>query len=430
MLQFYIFALVLVLVALLFVIIPLLKARKQQKIELSNANVIKQRILELEQEVEEGLIDEEEKDATIKELKLALVEETPDIEYQPQISTASSSKLLILLGLPALLMGAWVYYDANQLGGLVQFKQSMRDVDEIRNKLQEDGGNNLNPNDFAKLALSIRNSLRENPDDAQGWSYLALVSTSIGRVDEGIAAYEKALDLAPQDDALRFKYAETLMISGSENGLNNSKRQLSYLINKQPENRNYRLLMTLVAIQLQELELALANFDLIKDQLRSDLQFYQSLVSGLNDIGAGLETDIESITGNTVNSDANQHPEVDDVSQILVDINVSDALKAKVPANAYLVVFAQNADSESRAPLAVTRLNLSELPTSVSLSDNDAMIKDMNLSSADSINVSARISKDQDVTPKSGDLEGSITNIQLLKGRKMQVSVLIDKELN
>ncbi len=426
MLQFYIFALLLVFVALLFIVIPLFKARKQQKIELSNANVIKQRMRELEQEVEEGLIDEEEKDATIKELKLALIDETPDVDDRPQISSASSGKRLILLGIPALVVGAWVYYDSNQLGGLVQYKQSMQDVDEIRTKMQEDGGNNLDPNDFAKLALSIRSSLRENPNDAQGWSYLALVNTSIGRVDEGIAAYEKALDLAPQDDALRFKYAETLMLSGTDNGLENAKRQLGYLINKQPENRNYRLLITLVAIQLQELELALANFNLIKDQLRADQQFYQSLVSGLNNIGADLEIASSSVAaqGNIQNSVA------EGTSEILIDINVSSALREKIPANAYLVVFAQNTNSESRAPLAVTRMNLSELPTSVKLSDNDAMIANMNLSSADLINVTARISKDQDVTPKSGDLEGTVAGIELVKGSAKNIAVTIDRELN
>ncbi len=429
MTQFYIYSAALVVVALLFIVLPLIRAKKQQQVELSNANVIKQRINELEQEVEEGLIDPSEKEATIQELKLALVNETPDVFIDDSSSSnAVSAKLMFLLGLPALIIGAWVYYDANQISGLAEYKQTKVDVERIREKLQTDGGQSLTPNDFAKLALSIRSTLRDNPYDVQGWSYLALVNTSIGRVDEGIAAYEKALDLTPQDDALRFKYAETLMLSGSEDGLESAKRQLSFLIGKNPADRNYRLLMTTVAIQLQDADLALSNFDLIKGDLRPDSQFYQSLVAGLRGIGV----DIQLTESNLANSapDTASSEESSKGAEILISVNVSTELQSKIPENAYLVVFAQNGDGSSRAPLAVKRMALGQTPVRVSLSNNDAMIPAMNLSSVDVVNITARISKDEDVMPTKGDLEGTVENINVNNVQENILNLLIDKELN
>ena len=411
--------------ALLFVVFPLLRQKKLNSIELSNANVIKQRIEELNREVEEGLIDENEKEAAINDLKLALVDETPDVDVS--LSTAKKNNLgvFILLALPALAIGAWVYWDANQISGLAEYKQSQQDVIAIREQMQNNGGESLTPNDFAKLALSIRRSLRENPDDAQGWSYLGLVNTSIGRVEEGVAAYEKAIDLTPQDDQLRFKYAETLMLAGSEDSLGNAKRQLSYLINKTPENRNYRLLLTTVAIQLQDPDLALFNFNQIKDFLKPDSQFYQSLVAGLEGLGLQIE-DGNQLAGPAATT---VDETVTTANELLIQINISNELESKLPEDAYLIVFAQQQSGASRAPLAVKRFKLPALPVQISLSNNDAMIPSFNLGTADSVKLTARISLDEDVMPSQGELEGSIENIDVSAASGQLLNITISKEL-
>jgi len=422
---FYLSAAGLVIVALLFVVFPLLRQKKLNSIELSNANVIKQRIEELNREVEEGLIDENEKEAAINDLKLALVDETPDVDVS--LSTAKKNNLgvFILLALPALAIGAWVYWDANQISGLAEYKQSQQDVIAIREQMQNNGGESLTPNDFAKLALSIRRSLRENPDDAQGWSYLGLVNTSIGRVEEGVAAYEKAIDLTPQDDQLRFKYAETLMLAGSEDSLGNAKRQLSYLINKTPENRNYRLLLTTVAIQLQDPDLALFNFNQIKDFLKPDSQFYQSLVAGLEGLGLQIE-DGNQLAGPAATT---VDETVTTANELLIQINISNELESKLPEDAYLIVFAQQQSGASRAPLAVKRFKLPALPVQISLSNNDAMIPSFNLGTADSVKLTARISLDEDVMPSQGELEGSIENIDVSAASGQLLNITISKEL-
>ena len=91
MTYFYLYAVGIVLVATLFVCYPIIRQKVQsssttpiKSLELSNANVIKQRITELESEVNEGLIDPAEKENAIRDLKLALVSETPEIDTREQ----------------------------------------------------------------------------------------------------------------------------------------------------------------------------------------------------------------------------------------------------------------------------------------------------------------------------------------------------------
>lgn len=444
---FYLSAIVIVLVAVLFVCFPILKkkwrnnASSANTTELSNANVIKQRMLELEVEVNEGLIDAGEKDNAVRDLKLALADESP-LQSSKDVQ-GSKPMLLILIAIPAIIIGAWVYWQANQLEGLQTYKSSALEVADIRKKLEEQGPQSLTPDDFAKFALSIRSGLRENPDDARGWSFLAMVNTSIGRVDEGIAAYKKALDLTPADDALRFKFAEALMLQGSEESLQNSAYQLDYLIRKQPEDRNNRLLLTSVAIQLQNPELAVSQFALIKNDMNPSSQFYQTIVAelrklGVDDVsivGEPLAASARTSSGEQKASSTESQASTDrkNNSEVLVTVTISDELQSNLPDSAYLIVFAQHSDLRSRAPLAVKRFSLAQLPVQVVLSDADAMIPSMNLSSAQAVNITARISFDEDVMPSAGELEGSTKNISIAdinsSSENNKVNVVIDSVL-
>lgn len=457
MTNFYLAALGLVLFAGLFVAFPVigaLLANKQKKRRhLSNANVIKQRISELERELEEGLINPEDKDITIKELKLALVDETPldnasngDSKGFVTSNTTSKGKvgkghkqklIYVLLALPCISLGVWVYSQSNQLLGLQEYKQAQVEVADIRARMQSSGAQSLTPDDYAKLALSIRRKLRDTPQDDNGWAFLGQINVAIGRMEEGIAAFKKSLDINPQNHDVRFKFAEALMLSQGEESLENAKRQLVYLVSQKPGERNYRLLLTATAIQLQDAELAMANFDIIKDQINPDSQFYQSLVSGLQNIGVNVlpASSNSSSNANTAPQTSENLQSDTNKTQIVVQISLSDALKSKLPSQGYLIVFAQNAESESRAPLAVKRVPLGVLPVSVSLSDGDAMIPAMNLSSAKLINVSARISIDADVMPKAGELEGSVKQIGIASlndnaGQSTQeINLVINKEI-
>lgn len=429
MTYFYVYAIAIVLIAIAFVCYPIIKTKMQSssshrlvaRLELSNANVIKQRITELESEVEEGLIDADEKENAIRDLKLALVSETPDVDAK--IQKPFNPIIFILLALPAIAIGAWVYVESNQLPGLFAYKESKLQIDDLRQKLEQQGPQSLTPDDFAQFALSLRSSLRDNPDDARGWSFLAMVNTSIGRVDEGLAAYKKALDLTPQDDALRFKYAEALMLQGGEESLQNSARQLSYLIQRQPENGNNRLLLTSVAIQLQNVDLAVTQFSLIKNNMNPTSQFYQTIVAELRKLGVN---DISIVGESSMPADALSMGTavVEGVKQLFINVNISDDLVSRLPERAYLIVFAQNGDGGSRAPLAVKRVLLQNLPVQIVLSDSDAMIPAMNLSSANTVNITARVSMDEDVMPTAGELEGKLIGVSLRTNTKSDALTL------
>jgi cytochrome c-type biogenesis protein CcmH len=90
---------------------------------------------------------------------------------------------------------------------------------------------------------------------------------------------------------------------------------------------------------------------------------------------------------------------------ISVQVDVDPALASSIPANADLIVFAR-AKEGPPMPLAVKRMPAGRFPVTVMLSDSDAMMPSMKLSSFPQVYVTARISKDQDVRISAGELEG------------------------
>ena len=65
-------------------------------------------------------------------------------------------------------------------------------------------------------------------------------------------------------------------------------------------------------------------------------------------------------------------------------------------------------------PLAVRRMTVADLPTRIGLSDSDAMVEGMNLSTFPEIVITARVSMSGGVDPRPGDLQGQTAPVSVL----------------
>ena len=74
-------------------------------------------------------------------------------------------------------------------------------------------------------------------------------------------------------------------------------------------------------------------------------------------------------------------------------------------------------------PLAIVRKRVAELPVTVTLDDSLAMSPAMVLSNFDAVTIGARISKSGNAMPQSGDLQGSVTPVQVQSGASVEVVI-------
>ncbi len=423
---FYIISALLFLFGLFFVFYPWLKRSSVRRIEVNNVNVIRARIDEIKKEAEEGLINQDEMQQSINEMKLALVDETQNHSNK---STHSAIKPLIIGAIPTLVIGIWVYVDANQLSGLSQLQFALNNTQELNNRIVLQPANDVSPQEFQKYALVIRQQLRKKPDDSIGWTWLGRINMTLGQMEESVNAFKKALTLKPQDDDLRSRYAQAAMMRGDEEGLAIAFNQLEYLIRKAPQERQYRLLMTVVAAQSNKADVAFANFALIKDQLDPNSSLFQSLSSQLKSMGApdilfGSNANDEGLPLNDTVYANNELK----TTKLEIMVSVAESIQAKLPNKGFLIVFAQDASGQTRLPLAVKRVTLPEFPFVLSLSEEDAMLENFSLKTAEQVKLTARISMDEDVMPSSGELQGELELLQV-SAKPNIVEIIIDKEL-
>jgi len=234
--EFYIIVSGLITLVLLIVAFPWLRNKNHAKQDsLSNTQIVKQRLAELDREVQEGLISEHDKRQAVDELKLALVDESAFQSHK-----TGNAKLPLAIGaVLAIACGVIVYAQVNQMGRVTQASQAIESLPELSQQLASGNANNLTQQDIASLALAIRQRLREGPEDDTGWMYFGRLMLSIGQEVQAIEAIDKAVSLAPSNTANRITLAQALMTTGDVNNLERAQSILLGLLNDNPEKEKW-----------------------------------------------------------------------------------------------------------------------------------------------------------------------------------------------
>ncbi|MCZ8531452.1 c-type cytochrome biogenesis protein CcmI [Alteromonas sp. PRIM-21] len=425
--EFYIIVSGLITLVLLIVAFPWLRNKNHAKQDsLSNTQIVKQRLAELDREVQEGLISEHDKRQAVDELKLALVDESAF----HQNKTGNAKLPLAIGGLLAVLCGAIVYSQVNQMERVAKAQQSIEALPELSQQLASGNANNLTQQDIASLALAIRQRLREDPEDDTGWMYFGRLMLSVGQEVQAIEAIDKAVSLAPSNSANRITLAQALMTTGDVNNLERAQSILLGLLNDNPENDNLALMMAVVSAQLGDLNTTRRFYQQVEGKLPADSDMAQRLVARIKEL-EGNTTEMVAL----LRSDAEPTDETDiqgDNEQALtgfsITVNLSDNAEASAPKEGFLIVFAQDANSDNRMPAAVVKLPIDDFPVSVTLSTENAMMPQFTLAALSDVVVTARLSEDGNVAVAEGEWQGSV-NASVTANQLSSLSIIIDKEL-
>ena len=113
-------------------------------------------------------------------------------------------------------------------------------------------------------------------------------------------------------------------------------------------------------------------------------------------------------------------------AQISGTVQITAKLALHAAAGATLFIYATQPNAPG-PPLAVLRVRAEHWPVTFTLNDANAMIPGRNLSNALDVQIEARISRSGDALPQSGDLVGSVTNVNPRAGRPVKIS--IDREI-
>ena len=439
--EFYIIVSGLITLVLLIVAFPWLRNKNHAKQDsLSNTQIVKQRLAELDREVQEGLISEHDKRQAVDELKLALVDESAFQSHK-----TGNAKLPLAIGaVLAIACGVIVYAQVNQMGRVTQASQAIEALPELSQQLASGNANNLTQQDIASLALAIRQRLREEPEDDTGWMYFGRLMLSIGQEVQAIEAIDKAVSLAPSNSANRITLAQALMTTGDVNNLERAQSILLGLLNDNPANDNLALMMAVVSAQLGDLENTQRFYKQVEGKLPADSDMAQRLVARIKELqgntsemaalqNTGAEITDTPTAQNASSEAKNASSEAQSDSSeaqtgFNITVNLSDDANTEAPKDGFLIVFAQDANSDNKMPAAVVKLPIDDFPVSVTLTTENAMMPQFTLATLSDVMVTARLSKDGNVAVSKGEWQGSVS-ASVTANEISSLSVIIDKEL-
>jgi cytochrome c-type biogenesis protein CcmI len=428
--EFYIVVSGLITLVLMLLAFPWLRRKNHAKADnLSNTQIVKQRLQELEREVQEGLITEHDMRVAVDELKVALVDESSFESTR----TGTAGLPLLIGGLVAVVAGVVVYASVNQFSQVQRASDAIAALPELSAQLASGNGSDLGPEDVANLALAIRQRLREAPEDDTGWLYLGrLMLISLGQEVQAIEAIDKAVALKPGNTSHQITLAQALMTTGDVNNLNRAQGVLKGLLRSTPENDNLALMMAVVSAQLGDLENLTRYYGQVKDKLPAG-----------NDIGQRLamrEQELQAQDGQVLvldnspidESSGTQAPAIEKTTSTKtgfnITVNVSDEARSALPQSGFLIVFAQDANSENRMPAAVVKIPLQDFPVTIALDTDNAMMPQYTLDSLSKVTLTARVSADGDVSVSPGEWEGSQVT-EVAPQNVKDINVMIEKEL-
>lgn len=424
--EFYIIVSGLITLVLLIIAFPWLRSKNHAKQDsLSNTQIVKQRLVELEREVQEGLISEHDKRQAVDELKLALVDESAFESHK----TGNAKLPLAIGGVLALVCGIVVYAQVNQMGRVAKAQQAIDALPELSQQLASGNANNLTQEDIASLALAIRQRLREEPQDDTGWMYFGRLMLSIGQEVQAIEAIDKAVSLSPSNSANRITLAQALMTTGDVNNLERAQSILLGLLQDTPQNDNLALMMAVVSAQLGDLDNTRRFYQQVEGKLPSDSDMAQRLSARIKELEGNSSEMVLLQTGGTVQ----KQPSVNDGGNAIetgfdVTVSLSKEADANAPKAGFLIVFAQDANSDNKMPAAVVKLPIEDFPISVSLTTDNAMMPQFTLATLSEVVITARLSIDGNVAVSEGEWQGS-TEATVVANELSSLSVIINKEL-
>ncbi|CAD2225312.1 Cytochrome c-type biogenesis protein [Pseudoalteromonas sp. 3J6] len=403
----------LTLIALLFIIVPFLKKERVVTIT-HNANaelisIYEQRLVELQADLDNQRIDSQNHSEAIVELKRRLLNE---LSPEKSLNSRGDNRIFALTGAAFLIALAGIFYAmTGSQQQIAAWHDAMDNLADYGQRAVMQKGEPLTKNELQAFALALRTKLSQSGDDEVAWMLLGRVAIMLNEFDMAKQSFDKALSMNSDNMQALVSYSQVLLLEGSDENMTRAAGMLSKVLQAQPNNLDAISLLALIAFERKDWIQAKAAFEVLLASMDESDTRYAMISKRISEIDGQIAKQ----------SELNSHDQ-QVVQGIQVTVKIDEQLEEKQPSNGILFVFAK-ASEGSPMPLAVVKLTDYSFPITVELSDKNAMMAGLNLSSANEIVISARISNDDSVMPSTGELEGHSEVLLRKDVRQVQLNI-------
>ncbi len=432
MTAFIAIATVMVVIALAWLLWPLLRAGRRATVErhIANATIYRDQFADLDADLRRGTLSESQYAEAKAELERRLLDEgraEGPVNTGAPVTASRTTAIVVALAVP--LLAGLLYW---KLGAPDAFSPLATRVDDAHK---------MTAGQVEEMVQQLAAKLEKEPDNIEGRVLLAKTYYTMRKFSEAAVVYERLNKLVPNEPDLMTDYADALAMSHGRSLEGKPLELVNAALKVDPTHWKALAMAGTAAFNRKDYKVAVEYWEKLRATQPADSQIGQQITASINEARQlGGMSPATEMAAAPKGAPAKAAPPVAAApaaaattkaaaasigTTIGGTVNLSDAVKAKVAPTDTVFIFARAAEG-SRMPLALTSVKVSELPAKFTLDDTMGMSPDMKLSSVPSLIVGARVSKSGRPMPSSGDLEGLSKPVAL--GTK-DVAVTIDRVL-
>jgi cytochrome c-type biogenesis protein CcmH len=409
------------------------KGRKNNKPAISqkqkNISIFEERLSELENEQTQGNLDT----TTFQQLKIEL-EKTllGDVQYAAQpinksTSNASIQQWLVMAVVAcAFVLGSLATY--NSLGASEQYQQYLALVDSPEQQHQQAASDDSTAPDFATAIIALKAKLAENPENMEKWFLLANTYAAMGDFQQAGEVYNRVAGMLGENNpgyaAAKAAYAQMMYQVAGERMIPIVQMAINDALRVDPEEPTALILQGLSEYQQQAYAKAIASWEKAKvkagkAQLNNFIE--PAIAEARRQSGETAPIQQAQPASTTQPTQPAQASSAGKAS-IKINLDISPALRAKVSGQDRVFVFAK---AGMPMPLAAERLQVQDLPITIVLDDTKAAMPTAKISSAELVDITARVALSGSPRATKGDLYVTAKQVAVRKG--VELTLVIDK---
>jgi cytochrome c-type biogenesis protein CcmH len=439
MLTFWIVAALLIVAALAFVLVPLLRGRAGAGPSVREANlaVLRGQRKDIETDVALGLLPKDAREAALAELAARADEDLAAAEAsasapagKPWIAAAAYA-----IAAPALAVGLYLWVGV----------PGATDPKVMAAATAQPGDHQIE-----EMVTLLEQKMKERPDDVQGWMLLARSYAATGKMPKALEAYAHLAKIAPQDASVLADYADALALSRGRNLSGEPFELVKRALAADPRHTKALALAGTAMLNSGDFAASLGYWERLQAAVPPGSEDESEVRAIIEDVrgraaaagkplpppkpGAAAPKAMAAAPATgaqaalppahppiaTPAAPAQAGPPGKGVSGT---VTLAPALAGKTAATDTLFIYAR-AETGSRIPLAILRGGAGELPKAFALDDSMGMTPAARLSTTPSVVIEARVSKAGGAVVQPGDLVG--TSKPVAPGAQ-GVAVVIDR---
>jgi cytochrome c-type biogenesis protein CcmH len=417
---FWIICALLIVVALLFVVLPLWRRSTPVNTVMhntANLEIFRDQITEMDNDLKNGLLTQELYDQGKRELQARLLDEVKE-DQVVQVATARNPLKVLSICLAIFLPIA---------SGLLYWKIGNPDALSPQASLATMGGSGTMRSPESVAALEAK--VAKNPDDGESLLMLARAYGEMERFADSANTYGKLTQSVTDEAWIWADYADVLAMAQGQSLAGPPTKLIEKALAIDPNFPKALALAGSAAMERGDYAAAVRNWEHLLKGLPAESEDAKMIMTGLQQARQFLA---QSKGGKGMMlAQAEPAPEVVQPSaasgkeRISGSVTISAAMKSKVSPTDTVFVLARAAQGP-KMPLAIMRKQVQDLPLQFSLDDSMAMAPQMKLSNFDEVVIVVRVSKSGTAMPQSGDLQGMSSPVKPgSSGLKINIDTMV-----